>query len=221
MKKIIKGKWIFGAIVVVMVFFLLVFLYCKGFRITYAPALENSWDAISAFAAWAGVALSFATMMVAIQIPKIIADRQDKIALFEKRMECFTTLQNIFAFARQISDAKQIIDIQAAIKIYFGEAALFTEKQNYTWYIITLKRQEPKIVEGLFLFPKYNEKIIQDVLINIIELSVLVAVETKEEAQQPISDIVQACKEKICNVCSNLETTLVPLMEKELQLYMR
>jgi len=218
LKKFINGRWFPLMIVAVVEAALFVFLYCNNFRITYAPDLETSWDAVSAFANWFGVAMSFVAIMVAIRIPKEIANRQDKIALFEKRMECYSTLQNIFAFARQISDSKRIIDIQTAFKLYFGGAESFTENQNYTWYTITLKRQEPIVVEGLFLFPAYNEEVLQDLLIDIITLSMLVATKTKEEAVQPISDITQTCKENICNVCSNLETTLIPIMEKELKL---
>lgn len=218
MKRFIKGRWFPLSVVTVIGMALFVFLYCKGFRITYTPDLENSWDAISGFAAWAGVFMSFVAIMVAIQIPKKIADRQDKIALFEKRMECYSTVQNICAFARQISNLTIKKEIQTAVKIYFGKADLFSENQNATWYTITLKRQEPILVEGTFLFPKYNEERLQDLLMDIIELSRLVAVRTKEEAEEPISDATQAYKGKICNECSNLETTLIPLMEKELQL---
>lgn len=217
---------------------LLVFLYRKGFRITYAPDLENSWDAISAFAAWSGVLMSLLAIIAAgivawrqneisreqNEISKKqadIADKQNKIALFEKRMECYSTLQNIFAFARQISELESKKGIQTAFKLYFGEADSFSENQNYIWYTITIKRQEPIIVGGLFLFPEYNEEILQSLLVDIIELSGLVAVKSKEESGQPISDAAQTCKEKICNTCSNLEKTLIPLMEKELQLCMR
>lgn len=219
MNKKIKRILFLAAILAVIS--VLVFLYCKGFRITYAPDLEHSWDAVSAFAAWGGVIMSFIAIMVAIWIPKKIADRQDKIALFEKRLECYSTLQTIFVFARHISELNKKKGIQAAFKFYFGEASLFTQTQNYTWYSITLKRQEPIIVGGLFLFPKYNEEELQNLLMDIIKLSELVAVKTKEEAEQPISDIAQTLKEKICNTCSNLEKTLIPLMEKELQLCMR
>lgn len=231
MKNNIKWKPLLVAIIVVLGGSLLVFLYCKGFRITYAPDLENSWDAISAFAAWGGVFMSLlaiiAAGIVAWRQNEIsrkqtdIADKQNKIALFEKRMECYSTLQNIFAFARQISEFKRKKEIQTAFKLYFGEANRFSENQDYTWYTITLKRLEPIIVGGLFLFPEYNEEILQNLLMDIIALSGLVAVKTKEEAEEPISDTVQICKEKICNICSNLETTLIPLMEKELQLCMR
>lgn len=48
-----QKKWLIaiGLIVVVLV----VILYFFGFRITYAPELENSWEAISAVGTWAGV----------------------------------------------------------------------------------------------------------------------------------------------------------------------
>ncbi len=69
-------------------------LYAFGFRITYAPELENSWDAISACAAWAGVVMSFVAIMFAIWVPIRIANRQDKIALFEKRYEIYDKIKN-------------------------------------------------------------------------------------------------------------------------------
>ena len=221
MKKFVRGRWfpLIVAVIVVTIAALVMALF--GWKVTYAPDLENSWDAVSAFASWGGVFMSFVAIMVAIQIPKKIADRQDKIALFEKRMECYSTIQNICAFARQVSDLTSKKEIQTAVKIYFGEADLFSKNQNATWYTITLKRLEPILVEGIFLFPEYNEEPLQNLLMDIIELSRLVAVKTREEAEDPISDIAQTCKEKICNMCSNLETTLIPLMEKELQLYMR
>lgn len=74
-------------------------LYFIGFRITYSPELETSWDAVSACAAWAGAVMSFFAVMVAVWIPKKIADRQDKIALFEKRFEVYDKLQKCKNFA--------------------------------------------------------------------------------------------------------------------------
>ena len=102
MKKFIKSKLFPVAILVVIVFSLFVFLYCKGFRITYAPDLENSWDAISACATWAGVIMSSVAIIVAGIVAwrqneisrkqTDIADKQNKIALFEKRLEIYNLL---------------------------------------------------------------------------------------------------------------------------------
>ena len=46
--------------------------WCTGFRITYAPELDNNWDAISAVAAWAGVIVG------AIIVPLVVAWLQHK-----------------------------------------------------------------------------------------------------------------------------------------------
>ena len=120
MKKLINGRWFPLAVAIAIVTVVALVMALFGWRITYAPTLENSWDAVSAVASWVGVIASFVAIMIAIWIPKKIAKQQDKIALFEKRMECYSTLQNIFAFARQISDAKSKKYIQTAFKLYFG-----------------------------------------------------------------------------------------------------
>lgn len=52
-------------ICLMVLFFIL--LYLVGFRITYSPRLENSWEAISAIADWAGV---IATILVAYVLYK-------------------------------------------------------------------------------------------------------------------------------------------------------
>ena len=61
-----------------LVFLFLIFLmYQMGFRITYVPDLENSWNAISGTASWVsvivsvlGVIASFLAVWSAIQVPK-------------------------------------------------------------------------------------------------------------------------------------------------------
>lgn len=99
MKKILRSPhtWIGLSICV-----LAVFLYMKGYRITYAPMLENSWDAISAFASWCGAILSGGALIVAIQIPKEIANQQNKIELFEKRYSVWESLMFLKSVVREI-----------------------------------------------------------------------------------------------------------------------
>lgn len=47
-------------------------MWCFGFRITYAPDLDNNWDAISAVAEWAGVIVG------AIIVPLVVVWLQHK-----------------------------------------------------------------------------------------------------------------------------------------------
>ena len=102
--KFIKGRW-FPLIVATLVIAVGGgAMYLFGWRVTYQPELESSWDAVSAVAAWGGVIVaiasasaSFLAVWFAIQVPQKIADRQDKIALFEKRYECFQFFEECFA----------------------------------------------------------------------------------------------------------------------------
>ena len=92
--------------------------FLLGLRITYAPELENSWDAISAVASWASVAASFFAVWAAIQIPKKIAKKQDAIALFDKRYELYSELykwyylaEEIIEYANNIDEARGVFDV--------------------------------------------------------------------------------------------------------------
>lgn len=116
MKKIILSPftWIVVTICVILV------LYCFGFKITYAPELENSWEAVSACAAWASVLSSFIAIIFAVQVPKKIAEEQNKIALFEKKYSCF----NAFSFL--LSAIEFIVDEnikESKKKEYFDDMA--------------------------------------------------------------------------------------------------
>lgn len=72
---------------------ILVGLYFLGFRITYDPKLENSWDAISAFGQWAGVA---ASMAIAYMLYKIERHKKPIIKLVTNIVEDDKLVLRIF-----------------------------------------------------------------------------------------------------------------------------
>ena len=121
MKKILRSPhtWVGLSICV-----LAVFLYMKGYRITYNPMLENSWDAISAFASWCGAILSGGALIVAIQIPKEIANQQNKIELFEKRYSVWETLMFLKTIVKEICTDD--------VKVYDPKKRLDKWVANYT-----------------------------------------------------------------------------------------
>lgn len=86
-----KGFLCFVVVLCLGLVFLLL-MYQMGFRITYAPDLENSWNAISGTASWVSAIASFLAVWSAIQVPKKIAERQIKVDLFEKRYRVYRTL---------------------------------------------------------------------------------------------------------------------------------
>jgi len=112
MKKIIRSPVMWIAFLEIL---LVVIMYTLGFRITYSPELENNWDAISACAGWASAIFSFIAILVAIQIPKKIAEQQNRIALFEKRHTFYYT------FCRCISFCEGLDSVQSkdAVRMMF------------------------------------------------------------------------------------------------------
>ena len=85
LKQFIKSRWFPLVAVSVVLLIVVVAGFLFGFRITYAPELENSWDAISGVAAWVGIVVSIASAVaafMAVWYAIRVADNQNKIALF-------------------------------------------------------------------------------------------------------------------------------------------
>ena len=125
-----------------------------GFKITYAPHLENDWDAISACASWVGVVTSLWAILVAIRIPKVIADRQDKIALFEKRFAFYDTLSRCINFARIIGNIQTHREIQVFFIASFGRERMEEYTQDsLDRDVLKLENEAMTILkQGVFLF---------------------------------------------------------------------
>lgn len=119
MKNLLNKKLMIPALLLVLVF-VIVILYRLGFRITYAPELENSWEAVSASAEWVGVISSFVAIWFAIQVPKKIAEEQNKIALFEKRHKLYRQFAEMYNFSISVGDACDIEMIQNLFYQYYG-----------------------------------------------------------------------------------------------------
>lgn len=118
LKKLVKSKYFSPALVLIILIIVAIFLYQMGFRITYAPELETNWDAVSAVAAWTGILVSvvgvvasFLAVWYAIQVPQKIADRQDKIALFEKRYVCFQLFEQCVMLLECSTGQKKDINV--------------------------------------------------------------------------------------------------------------
>lgn len=148
-KNFIRGRWfplIVGIICLVLVAFV---MSVFGWRITYAPELENSWSAISAFADWVGVFVSaigvissFVAIWYAIQVPKEIADRQDKIALFEKRLTCYEMLETQRLLYFSIKDEDKIDLIKSGVALAYGADCFYDfDKINFPILVDKISNQ--------------------------------------------------------------------------------
>lgn len=141
LNKFTKNRWLSLIIAIALVVLVGFVMALFGWRITYAPGLDNSWDAISSVADWIGVLVSvvgvtasFVAIWFAIQVPKEIADQQNKIALFEKRYEIYKTIQNCITFfefldsERVLNTAKTNASVDVKAKIIMNFLKAFDSK---------------------------------------------------------------------------------------------
>lgn len=228
MKKFLKGRWfplIAAILLLVLVAIVVLIMIFFGWRFTYAAELKNSWDAISAVAAWGGilvsvvgVAASFIAIWYAIKVPKTIAEQQDKIALFEKRYECYTLIQNFLALSKKIEKLQTTKEIQVAFKIYFGAFENFHNNESASVLAIKLNQQKLIIVSGSFLFPYYNNELLQEIINTSIKLILSVAAETETQAKAALPEKAMQLKQKYCSLCSSFEQNYLNEIESELNL---
>lgn len=153
-KKLLVGAALLGFAVFVLA------LYLLGFRITYDPAIITDWDAVSAGISLLGVLVSGVAIYYAVQVPKKIADRQDRIALFEKRFEVYSELRSMRAFAKLILETLEHLkmkyhplDIQMLVSMAYGID--FRSDQEYMAFFRSIL---PIFHEISLLFPEISNR---------------------------------------------------------------
>ena len=164
-RKKIGGKWLnksFAKILcwILPALLLLAFAFNKlGFNITYDPTIITDWNAVSGCAAWAGVATSLLAIWYAIQVPKKIADRQDKIALFEKRYDLFIEIKKHYVFSQMIAmcnETEQVfICSNTVFQFSFKDSERVSQLNHMTADLFS---------KVLFLFPKIQKEDYQAVV---------------------------------------------------------
>ena len=102
---------------------LVLVLYCCGFRITYDPALESSWSAISAFGQWVGVVVTAALTWI-IHRKTQENDRQNK-ELQEKLARQSENLQERIA-----KQENRNVEIQRKIDLFNRRYEVYNEFKN-------------------------------------------------------------------------------------------
>lgn len=223
--KHIKRKWLPVTILILVIAIFIVAMGLNGWRITYAPELENSWNAISAVATWSGVIValtsvvaSFLAVWFAICVPQKIAKQQNKISLFEKRHQCYAAVQNFLTYAEQIRNCCINLQIQAACKIYFGESGTFYDDEVVATLALKINQKKSLIVSGEFLFSNYDSEQLQAIIDTAVELILSVATDTREQAQAPLTETSKRLRDKYCTLCDSYKSNYLDAIENEMTL---
>lgn len=185
MKKIIS-KPIFWLITIEIIAVIVLALF--GFKITYAPALENNWNAISAVAAWAAVIVSIGAIYYAIRVPKKIAEEQNKIALFEKRFASYQALQRYDAFAIQLKEVEDSTYYKQFVvyNFYDNPNATFSVKEAI-WRIYEVSAPLHQIT---YLFDNIPAEGVADMFKYLLDI--IAALDKNEEIEELKNKYIQA-----------------------------
>lgn len=223
MKELIKKRWfVFLLGILIAVIALLIFgliLYCNGYRIVYPEQFETSWDAVSGFAAWFGVAVSIvsvgaslAAVWAAIQVPKKIAEQQEKVELYEKRLDFYNTIDACIRFAYTIESLLPDTAIKYLFVVTFeNETKPSRSKEEIDREAIFLFcRVVESLKHGEFLFEcdvKKYTKVIVETLTNLLTLESLEVDNRKDR----VTKYVIAVK--------NAQENLLPFVKDSLTLW--
>lgn len=148
--------------------FVIALLALLGFRITYAPSAENTWDAISGCAACATVIVSIWAIYYTISVPKKIAEEQNKISLFEKRFESFSAFQRYEAFANQLKDTTELNKYKKAFLTCFYEST--TVSISIEDAMFRIKTLSTPLHQMIFLYDDIPVKEISDMFSCLLDL---------------------------------------------------
>lgn len=203
-------KVVFFVILAVQLGVVLVFALF-GARITYDRAIPVNWDAISACAGWAAVVVSGLAIYYAIQVPKKIAEEQNKIALFEKRYSFYINLCKIISFAHAL-ESIPIRTQDEAVRLFYNMFTDSTEEQNEKMVRVSAIHIQYGIVANLgqaeYLFHLASDKPIEKLLDDVIAL--LSSNRTGKE--------FLTCCENLKTSTAKVQETLIPIIEEQLKL---
>lgn len=182
---------------------------------------QKDWfDYIQLVTTMVSVLISIAAIIFAIKVPQKIADRQDRISLFEKRYDCYTTIQKFLVVARQIENEKTKKAIQVAFRMHLGNAEDITNRINLTTFLVFLKQKESILISGEFLFNKYDAKLLQEILsvsLNLVRLSSENDSDKLEEILPDREDVI-VLKNKYCELCNKFIKDYFPFLEEDLKI---
>lgn len=212
MKKLLNKKLIFPALLLVLVIFIVI-LYKLGFRITYAPKLENSWNAVSAVATCVGVLASFIAIWFAIQVPNKIAEQQNKIALLEKRLEFYNAIKRCIFLGECCKIFEQlggyrIFLISFISALNYGPVSADDDDQKIFLHLWMLIQDIKQAIEmGRFLFDFDLNTDMEKMLYNLEQMSLTYSDDSFKIFQESYIEYVNKIKEKD-----------LPLIEKAIML---
>lgn len=212
MKQLKDKKYYYPAVIAGGIAALVLVLYLLGVRITYTG---TNWKAIST---WIAVAAACAAIWFTLQVPQKVAQRQDQIALFEKRLDCYMAVQEILDLSTCIRDSSSAKGIRRAFEVESSLAG--TEADGVELLRVSvasyIRQLERPVMSGRFLFENYDDAKILDVLTEMTQL-VTAVYSAERESDELTEDEIQQ-KNRIGSTCQQFRDGSLLSMEEALNL---
>ncbi len=213
MKKFFKGRWFPLIVASVVVAIVALVMASFGWRITYAPDLENSWEAISAVATWAG---AIGTVMVlwynhrAIKLTQYSVQQAIGLQLYEKRLELYSALSEDTTF-EHVPMSLKIVYSEEVYNLYAEISKLCYERSQFIHVLYELQRNA-----DLREVPCWNicESVFQQYLGDIETLIGMTGVgSSRKEALIKQRAAAKELHQRICHQYSKLEGKMKKILE--------
>lgn len=223
MKDLIRNRWfvfLLGILIATVVLLGIgVILYGNGYRITYPQQFETSWDAVSGFASWVGILVSIASAIasfMAVWYAVRVADYQNRIALFEKRYECYTIIKNVVDVSDWVNYSSSYyhayLGFYRVVRPFRGK---MMDPSELASYYFDLKEQ---VMCSIFLFPSSDEKALRELFEKAIDLIHRTDLMNSDEYDKIMDDNFLKLKNDYCNDCNQFKRLHLGKMEQELRL---
>lgn len=215
MKKFIEGRWFPLIVAVIAVVIVALIMALFGWKLTYAPDLENSWNAISAVATCAG---AIGTVVVLWYNHKAIKLTQDSVQqainlqLYEKRLELYSALSKDTAF-EQVPMSLKIVYSEEIYNLHAEISKLCYERSRLIYVLCELRRNADlreapcwNVCESIF--QRYLKEMKTAIKINPSREETLI--KQKSEAEE--------LHQRICHQYIELESKMKKVLEKSINI---
>lgn len=181
-------------------------------------ASQPGWvECLSIVISSISVVVSGIAIWFAIRVPKQIAEEQNKISLFEKRLQCYNALKTVIEFSKILkSMKKKYEDVRIGYSIYFGmDERTAQGKLSSCQPLHKLFETEMTLSGGKFLFSKEYSDAIDEIvtLLRKIYIDALLKNSADDVCESTRNDMT-----KLRSLCKKLDGIMHVIEEQYLQL---
>lgn len=167
-----------------------------------------------------GVVLSVVAVIFAACVPKKIADRQDKIALFDKRIQCLKGMLTIVGLSDYINKHTSCYrDVILAFRIFLDFPEISDRKKhfvkNLSNYLLSFQTDA---MSGEYLFDNFDAGLVEKACDIVQELIIKLTIVDNDSLDNEVSEEMKKQISDLFEICADIQSNMIPSIEKVLQI---